>query len=73
MEQQKRKIPVFRVVAYVIMIAGILLFFLTPIFLRYLDFDTDLLGIMVVLTGLVVLGLGSIIRLVVRRGKGRQT
>jgi hypothetical protein len=72
MERQKRKIPVFRLVAYAIMIVGILLFVLTPFFIRYLKLDTDVLGILVVLAGLAVLILGSAVRLVVRKGKGRQ-
>jgi hypothetical protein len=71
MERQKRKIPVFRLVAYAIMIVGILLFVLTPFFIRYLKLDTDVLGILVVLAGLAVLILGSAIRLVVGKGKGR--
>jgi sulfite exporter TauE/SafE len=73
MERQKRKIPVFRLVAYAIMIVGILLFVLTPFFIRYLKLDTDVLGILVVLAGLAVLILGLAIRLVVGKGKGRQT
>jgi hypothetical protein len=73
MEQRKRKIPVFRLVAYAVMIVGILLFVLTPFFIRYLKLDTDVLGILVVLAGLAVLILGSAIRRVVRKGKGRPT
>jgi amino acid transporter len=73
MAQQERKTPIFRVVAYAIMIVGILLFVLTPLFLRYFDLDTDLVGVLVVLAGLAVLILGSAIRLVLRKRKGRQT
>jgi hypothetical protein len=73
MEKQERKRPLFRAVAYAIMIAGILLFVLTPLFLRYLDLDTDLVGIMVVLAGLAVLIVGSVIRRVVSKGKSRPT
>lgn len=71
MEKQERKTPIFRVVAYAIMIVGIILFVLTPLFLRYFDLDTDLVGIMVLLAGLAVLIVGSVVRLVIRKGKGR--
>jgi len=71
MEKQERKTPLFRVVAYATMIVGIFLFVLTPLFLRYLKWDTDLVGIMVALAGLAVWVLGSVIRLVVGKGKGR--
>lgn len=69
MEKRERKRPIFRIVASSIMIVGILLFVLTPLFLRYFDLDTDLVGIMVLLAGSAVWIVGSVIRLVVGKGK----
>jgi hypothetical protein len=63
-----RKITAFRVVAYAVMIIGILLFGLTPLFIRFLKFDTDILGLLVVLAGLAVLIVGSAVRLIIKRG-----
>jgi len=71
MERPNRKIPAFRAVAYALMGIGILLFFLTPFFIRFFKLDTDLMGILVVLIGLAVLIVGSAIGLVAKRGRGR--
>jgi len=71
MERPNRKVPAFRVVAYAIMIAGILLFALTPFFIRFFKLDTDVMGILVVLIGLAVLIVGSAIRLVINKGGSR--
>lgn len=71
MEKRERRRPLFRIVAYAIMIVGILLFVLTPLFLRFFDLDTDLVGITVALAGLAVLIGGSVIRRFIRKGKGR--
>jgi hypothetical protein len=71
MERPDRKVPAFRVVAYVIMIAGILLFVLTPFFIKFFRLDTDLMGIFFVLIGLAVLIVGMAIRLVVKKRGGR--
>jgi hypothetical protein len=71
MERPNRKVPAFRVVAYAIMIAGILLFVLTPFFIRFFKLDTDVMGILVVLIGLAVLIVGSAIRLVIKKGGSR--
>jgi len=67
MSESARKIPVLRLVAYVIMIVGILLFVMTPLFIRYLKFDTDLLGIFIVILGLVVLIVSEAVRLIVKK------
>jgi hypothetical protein len=71
MERPHRKIPAFRVVAYAILIIGVLLFVLTPFFIKFFDLDTDLMGILVVLIGLAVLIVGSVVRLVVKKGGSR--
>ena len=71
MERADRKTPVFRRVAFAIMIIGILLFVLTPVFIKLFDLDTDILGILLVLVGLAVLIVGSAIRLVVKKRASR--
>jgi ABC-type transport system involved in cytochrome c biogenesis permease component len=71
MERPYRKIPAFRVAAYAIMIIGVLLFVLTPFFIRFFNLDTDVMGLLVVLLGLAVLIVGSAIRLVVRKRGSR--
>ncbi len=66
------KIPVFRMAAYVLMIIGILLFFLTPLFIKYLKFDTDLLGILIVIVGFAVLIVGQVVRLVIKKTRSQK-
>jgi len=73
MDGRARKVPVLRLVAYVIMIVGILLFVMTPLFIRYLKFDTDLLGIFVVIVGFAVLIVGQIVRMIVKKTRGQKT
>ncbi len=72
MSGRVRKIPVFRMAAYVLMIIGILLFFLTPLFIKYLKFDTDLLGILIVIVGFAVLIVGQVVWLVVRKTRSQR-
>jgi uncharacterized membrane protein YadS len=55
------------------MILGILLFFLTPLFIKYLKFDTDILGILIVIVGLAVLIVGQVIRLIAKKTRDEKT
>lgn len=67
------KIDAFHLAAYIIMIAGILLFVLTPLFIKYLEFDTDVLGILVVLIGFVFLIVSQVVRVVVAKARRRKS
>jgi len=73
MSGRARKIPVLHAVAYVMMIVGILLFVMTPLFIRYLKFDTDLLGVFIVIVGFAVLIVGQVVRLIIKKNRNRKT
>ena len=66
-----RKIPVLHMVAYVIMIVGVLLFALTPLFIKYLKLDTDIVGLLIAILGLAVLIVGQIVKVVVKKIRSR--
>ncbi len=59
-----RKTSRWAVVPVLIMVIGVALFLLTPLFIRYLHFDTDILGVLVFLIGIVVYVAGLIVRVV---------
>ena len=71
MSRGVRKIPVLLMVAYVIMIVGVLLFALTPLFLKYLKLDTDIVGLLIAILGLAVLIVGQLVRVVVKKIRSR--
>jgi hypothetical protein len=73
MDRRTGKIAALNLAAYIIMISGILLFVLTPLFIRYLKFDTDVLGILIVIVGFAVLIVGRVVMLVVKRVRSRKS
>ena len=48
--------------AYIVMIVGVVLFVLTPLFIRFLKFDSDIPGILIFLIGLIMYLVGLIVR-----------
>ncbi len=56
-----KKVPI------IIMVVGVALFLLTPVFIRYLNFDTDILGVLVFLIGLVLYVAGLVVRAVKKK------
>jgi len=73
MDKRTGKIATLNLTAYIIMISGILLFILTPLFIRYLKSDTDVLGILIVIVGLAVLIVGRVVMLVVKKVRSRKS
>jgi len=74
MKKSARKFGKYDVATYIIMIAGAILFVLTPLLIRLFNFDSDMLGILIFLIGLVMYIVGLIIRLIIKKvGNNRQT
>jgi hypothetical protein len=63
MKKLADRFGIHNVIAFIIMIAGVLLFVLTPFFYSVLNFDSDIFGVMVFLIGLVMFLVGLIIKL----------
>jgi len=57
-----RKFGKYNVAAFVIMGVGLILFLLTPLLLWLFDFDSDILGFLIFLIGLVMWIVGLIVR-----------
>ncbi len=62
-----RKASRWAIVPVIIMVVGVALFLLTPLFIRYLNFDTDILGVLVFLIGIVLYIAGLIVRAIKKR------
>ena len=54
----------YDIAVYIVMIVGLVLFVLTPLFLRYLHFDSDIPGLLVFLIGFVMYIVGRIVRVI---------
>jgi predicted membrane channel-forming protein YqfA (hemolysin III family) len=52
----------YNIVVFIIMGLGIILFLLTPLFLWLFEFDTDIIGLLIFLIGLVMWFAGFIVR-----------
>jgi hypothetical protein len=57
------------VITFIIMAIGVLLWGLTPLLLWLLDFDSDIIGLLIFLIGLVLFGVGFVVKLF--KGKPR--
>jgi hypothetical protein len=53
--------------SYAVMIVGVVLFLLTPLFIRFLNFDSDIPGILIFLIGLVMYIVGLVVRLMKKK------
>ena len=62
MKKLVRKFGKYNVAALVIMGIGLILFLLTPLLIWLFDFDSDILGALIFLIGLLILGVGFIVR-----------
>ena len=60
----------YNVAAFIIMGVGLILFLLTPLLLWLFDFDSDILGFLIFLIGLVMWVVGLIIRKVRSNKRG---
>jgi predicted membrane channel-forming protein YqfA (hemolysin III family) len=69
MNRLVRKFGKYDVATFIIMGVGVILFLFTPLLLWLLDFDSDILGLLVFLIGLVTWVAGFVIRKV--RGNRR--
>jgi len=72
MKKLVRKFGKYNVATFVIMGVGLILFLLTPLLLWLFDLDSDIVGFLIFLTGLVMWVVGLIVRLIkkVRSDKG---
>ena len=52
----------YNVATFIIMAVGVVLFLLTPLLLWLFDFDSDILGVLIFLIGLVMWVVGFIVR-----------
>ena len=52
---------------YIIMVVGVILFLLTPLFIRLFNFDSDIVGLLVFLIGLGMFIVGVIIRSILKK------
>jgi hypothetical protein len=66
MKKLTARFGIHNVIAFIIMIAGVLLFVLTPFFYGVLNFDSDIFGVMVFLVGLVVFIVGLAVKWIKR-------
>ena len=57
-----RKFGKYNVAVFIIMGIGLILFLLTPLLIWLFDFDSDILGALIFLIGLLILGVGFIVR-----------
>ena len=62
MKRLVRKFGKYNVTTFIIMGVGIILFLLTPLLLWLFNFDSDILGVLIFLIGLVMWVVGFIIR-----------
>lgn len=62
MKKLVAKFGKLQTISFFVMGLGILLFLLTPLFLNYLDFDTDLIGLTIFTIGLAICIIGIIRR-----------
>lgn len=62
MNRLVRKFGKYNVATFIIMGVGLILFLLTPLLLWLFDFDSDILGVLIFLIGLVMLVVGFIVR-----------
>ena len=62
MNRLVRKFGKYNVAAFVIMGVGLILFLLTPLLLRLFDFDSDVLGLLILIIGLLMWFVGFIYR-----------
>jgi hypothetical protein len=63
MKKLIKKFGKYNVIAFCIMIAGLLLFLLTPLLIRLFNFDSDIFGVLILIIGLLVFGVGVIANL----------
>jgi hypothetical protein len=61
MDRLVRKFGKYNVTTFTIMTIGIILFLLTPLLLWLFDFDSDILGFLIFLVGLVMWVVGFIV------------
>ena len=69
MKRLVQKFGKYNLTTFIIMGVGLILFLLTPLLLWLFDFDSDILGFLIFLIGLVMWVVGFIIKRVVKRTK----
>jgi len=62
MKRLVSKFGEYNVATFIIMSVGIILFLLTPLLLWLFDFDSDILGVLIFLIGLLLWVVGLIVR-----------
>jgi predicted membrane channel-forming protein YqfA (hemolysin III family) len=73
MEEPAVKYRKYDIVTFIIMAVGLILFLLTPLLIRWFEFDSDMLGLLIFLIGLVMCVVGIIVRFIMRKvGSQRQ-
>ena len=68
MKRLVRKFGKYNIATFIIMGVGVIMFLLTPLLLWLFDFDSDILGVLIFLIGLVVWIVGLIVRRIIRKG-----
>jgi len=67
MNRLLKKFGKYYVATFIIMSIGVVLFLLTPLLIWLFDFDSDIPGVLIFLVGLVMLAVGFIVRLIIRK------
>ena len=57
-----KRLNIYNLIAFIIMGIGLFLFFLTPLFISRFNFDTDIIGLVIFLTGLIIWIVGLVKR-----------
>ena len=72
MKRLVRKLGRYNVASFLAMAVGLVLFLVTPLLLRLFDFDSDILGVLIFLVGLLMWLAGLVVKKA-RRGSRRAT
>ena len=63
------KLGKYNIATFIVMGSGIILFLLTPLLLWLFDFDSDVLGLLIFLIGLVMYIGGLLIRFIIKKAR----
>ena len=63
------KLGKYDIATFIVMGSGIILFLLTPLLLWLFDFDSDVLGLLIFLIGLVMYIGGLLIRFIIKKAR----
>jgi hypothetical protein len=67
MKKLAARFGIHNVIAFIIMIVGVLLFLLTPLFYGSFNFDSDIFGVLLFIVGLVMFLVGLAAKLIKKK------